>query len=196
MMTETLPAADRYEHRPRPFSNPLTLTLKGTELVAERGARTLAYALADVESLRLSFKPANTARLGFLCTLTMRDKRSLVFSNLDWRSMVENARQDPEYTAFVQALVAGIARSNPKAALLAGVPGWRRHLFMAGMAVLLPALLAGALYFLRHGSWPLGALTLGLALWLGLYARDFLTRNRPQTFRAGAIPPQVLPPQA
>lgn len=183
-----------YEHRPRPFSNPLTLTFDADTLVAERGARRETYALAEAEALRLSFSPRNTARLAFTCVLRMRDRRTLTFTSTDWRSLIENARQDDTYAAFVQALAQRIARANPRAQLLAGIAPLRHTLFGVGAAAFALALAYVISTLIGERQWALATLALVLIVWLSLYARDYWSRNRPQSFTADAIPPGVMPP--
>lgn len=189
------PAPATYEHRPKPYSNPLTLTLKGGTLVAERGSRTEEYALKNLEYLRLSYAPKNTQRLGFSCFLRMIDGRSIVFSNLDWRSLVENARQDEPYARFVTAVVETAARANPKARFLAGTTTFRHTLFSFSALVMIAALAYLVFYLVGAKNWPLALLALGLLAWIGFYAHEYRLRNRPGSFAAGAIPAQVLPTQ-
>lgn len=186
--------APAYEHRPKPFSNPLTLTFEGAVLKAERGTRQEVYALAEVEELRLSYTPKNTARLAFTCVLRMRDRRTLTFSSIDWRSLIETARQDAPYNAFVRALVQRVASANPNARLEAGIPRLRHTLFGAGAAGFALALAYVISALVSQRQWALAALALALIVWLSLYARDYWSRNRPQRFAADAIPPEVLPP--
>jgi hypothetical protein len=194
IMPSDLPATHRlYEHRPKPFSNALTLDLGPVSLVAERGNSKQEFLLSGMEQLRLSYRPANTARLGFACKLRARDGKTLVFSNLTWRSMVETGRQDEDYSAFTRELVARIGKASPRIEMIAGAPVWQYWLFVLGFAVLAPALLVAAGYFALNGSWPVGVLTLGLLGWLAFYAREYLTRNRPRTFAPEAIPPEVMP---
>lgn len=188
------PADSLYEHRPKPYSNPLNLALKGTKLTAERGTRSEEYALENLEYLRLAYAPKNTQRLGFSCFLRMTDGRSITFSNLDWRSLVENARQDEPYAAFVEALVKTAARANPKLRLLAGTTGFRHTLFSASALLIIAALGYLVFYLLGAKNWPLALLALGLLSWIGFYAHEYRTRNRPEAFTAGAIPLRVLPP--
>ncbi len=186
-------AAQRYQHRPKPFSNALELGLGARALSTERGARRQEYPLAEIELIRLAYRPANTQRRGFSCYLRMRDQRSLRFTNLDWRSLVENARQDAPYASFVQALVAQAAQANPKIALRAGLPAWRYRLFGLGAMVMLLALAAGAAYFVLAGHWPLAAFAAGLLLWCAIHAREYRQRNLPRTFAPDRIPREVLP---
>ncbi|MCA0407539.1 MAG: hypothetical protein LCH39_15460 [Proteobacteria bacterium] len=194
-MPSDLPAVlATYEHRPKPFSHPLTLKLRAKALEAERGSRSQTYVLEDVEMIRLTYSPKNTQRMGFSCFLRMRDGRSISFSNLDWRSMVENARQDEPYASFVRALVAALAKANPKVVLRAGLTPWRYGLFSVGALVILPALAVAVFYLIREKNWPLVALASALTIWLGFYAREYAKRNRPRAFDASTVPPEVLPP--
>jgi hypothetical protein len=193
-MPSDLPAAHHlYEHRPKPFSNALMLDLGPATLLAERGNSKQEFRLDGIEQLRLSYRPANTARLGFACKLRARDGKTMVFSNLTWRSMVETGRQDEDYDRFTRELVARIGRASPRVRMIAGAPVWQYRLFFAAFLLLAPMLLASAGYFALGGSWAIGVMTLGLAAWLGFYAREYLVRNRPRSFSAGAIPPEVMP---
>ena len=193
-MPNDLPAAHRlYEHRPKPFSNSLTLDLGPATLLAERGNSKQEFRLDGIEQLRLSYRPANTARLGFACKLRARDGKTMVFSNLTWRSMVETGRQDEDYSTFTRELIARIGRASPRVEMIAGAPTWQYRLFFAAFLLLAPSLLASAGYFAMNGSWVVGVLTLALTAWLAFYAREYLVRNRPRTFRPEAIPPEVMP---
>jgi hypothetical protein len=182
-----------YEHRPKPFSNALMLDLGTHSLLAERGRSKQEYPLSAIEQIRLSYTPANTARLGFACEIRATDGKTLKFSNLTWRSMVETGRQDEDYAPFVRELVARVARANPKVALISGAPGWKYRLFQAGAIIIAPALLATAALFLWRGAWPVAVLTLGILAWFAFYAREYLTRNAPGTFAPQTLPAPVMP---
>ncbi len=103
-------------------------------------------------------------------------------------------RQDPEYRSFVEALVAAVATANPGVLLVAGMPAWLHRLTaLAGLAAL-AALAAVMGQALLNGSLPIALFTGALGAYCGWWTWRYLGRNRPRAFRAGAIPPDVLPP--
>lgn len=183
-----------YSHRPKPFSNELDLRLTGTELIAERGRSRQAYPLEKLERIRLSFKPRNIARLAFTCEVRARDGNSVTFNNISWKSLIDIDRPNAAYRAMVSTLIERAAKANPAIRLEAGIAPLRYRV-MQGLGVVLATGLAAMVYLaFQNAAYTIAVFALGLGAYLYFWLGDFLRRNRPEAFPAGAIPERVLPP--
>jgi len=187
---DTLPT---YRQRPRPFGPEVTWRLEPGHLVADSGLRSGRVPYAGIAAIRLTYAPTNVTSTAFKTAIRTADGKSMTFGSLSWRTYFEVERQDAAYRAFVEELVRRAQDANPAVALVAGKP---KAVWLAAAVVGLVTSLAmaGALaWAVSTGSWTLAALA-GLFLapfawqWWGM-----VTRNRPGRFRAGSIPPGLVP---
>lgn len=182
-----------YSHRPKPFAAELELELTANELIATRGRSVQRFPLTAVERIQLTFSPRNTAHLAFACQLRATDGKSVKFDSLSWKSLIETERQNDDYTRFVSTLCARSEQASPKVVLQAGVSPFKHMaMLVAGIGVL-GALAVTAFYAFTSGGMIAGGLAIALFGYLVWWMRDYLTRNRPASFRAAAIPASVLP---
>jgi hypothetical protein len=146
-----------------------------------------------ISRVRLSFRPVTMASRRFLTEIWSPNTPKLQIASTSWRSMVEMTRQDAEYAAFIEALHQRLREAGSKAPLTTGSPPW---LYWAGVVLFSAVALALALLAMR--SLQAGS-TIGATFVLAFLAfslwqiGDFFRRNRPGTYSAGAVPPQVLP---
>lgn len=195
MPTDIMPKAAtiRYSHRPKPFAAELELELTAHELIATRGRSIQRFPLTAIERVTLRFSPRNTAHRAFACSVRATDGKSVTFDSLSWKSLIETEKQNDDYTRFVTALCARAEQARPQVELVAGVPAWKFWgMLVAGLGTL-AALFALAIYSLVDRSWLAAGLAVALFGYLGFWMRDYLTRNRPARFQAGAMPALVLP---
>jgi hypothetical protein len=195
MPTEIAPKAPslRYSHRPKPFAAELELELTAHELIATRGRSTQRFPLTAIERITLRFSPRNTAHRAFACTLRATDGKSVTFDSLSWKSLIETEKQNDDYARFVTALCQRAEAARPQAELVAGVPAWKFWGMLGVGIAVLAGLVAIAFYSASDRSWPAAGLAVALFGYLVFWMRDYLTRNRPARFRAGAMPALVLP---
>lgn len=190
----------RYSHRAKPFSSELELELAGRELIAVKGRSRQVFPLAAIERIRLEYSPRNVARLVFRCTVWATDGRSVTFDNLNWLSLIQTERRDAEYSAFVTALA---ERAPPSARREAGAMPMRYRLVQIVGWLTIALLFGSAGYFLLR---PEGFGTfvsrvyavIGVVFggYLIIWHLEYLKRNQPRPFTAGAAPTEVLPPPA
>ena len=196
-----------YTHRAKPYSSEIVLCLGKRELQVEKGKSKQSYPLDKLERIRLSYAPRNISRLTFVCDIRARDGNSVTINNLDWKSLIQVEKVDPGYRAFVDALVTRAATLNPKIQLEAGCGIVRYRLTQAIGFGVIGALIIAACYYggllgnfkgveepaNEHAGKLLAGGSVALAVYLGLWLKTFLTRNRPRSFTAQAIPESVLP---
>lgn len=187
----------RYSHRAKPFSSELELELTEQELIAVKGRSRQVFPLGSIEYIRLEYSPRNVARLVFRCSVRATDGRSVTFDNLNWLSLIQTERRDADYTAFVTALA---ERATPTARREAGAVPIRFHLVQIIGWLTIALLFGSAGYFLLRpdgfGSFVSRVYALiGVIFggYLTIWHLEFLKRNRPRPFKAGAVPAEVLP---
>jgi hypothetical protein len=182
-----------YAHRPKPFAAELELELTAYELVATRGRSIQRFPLTAIERVTLRFSPRNTAHRAFACTVRATDGKSVTFDSLSWKSLIETEKQNDAYARFVSELCERAAAARPEVELFAGIVPFK-YWGMLGIGVpVMLALVAVAIYSFYASSTLTAAFSLALLGYLAFWLRDYLTRNRPERFAPGAIPPRVLP---
>jgi hypothetical protein len=182
-----------YAHRPKPLAGAMKLRLTDDQIIGERGAKQQAIVLSKLARIRLRYSPRNTSRHAFTCEITAIDGRGLSFDNISWKSLMETERLDKDYRTFVQALVAHAARANPDVHLEAGVTPFRYRLVQISGAFLLAGLAGSALVAGLNKSLIVAGFAIALGVYLGVWLKDFITRNRPRKFTASTVPESVLP---
>lgn len=182
-----------YSHRPKPFSAELELELTAFELIATRGRSVQRFPLTAIEKITLVFSPRNTAHHAFACTVRATDGKSVKFDSLSWKSLIETERQNDAYTRFIAALCERAQAASTDVVLHAGVSPFKHMGMLVIGLVMLTGLGSSSVYAFMGKSPLVGGVALFMLAYLGWWMRDYLTRNRPARFRAGSIPPSVLP---
>lgn len=151
---------------------------------------------ADIETIRVSYRPAGLLARNYRTEIWSPGVRKLTIDSQSWKSLVEKAQQLAPYRQFVSALHRQIDNAKAAPICLSGIAPhifWPGVLIFAATAIAFAALVVRAL---QTGAWA-GAIFitafLALFLWqIGGYLRD----NRPGVYSAGALPQRLLPPSA
>lgn len=183
----------RYAFRPRPFAAETVLDLKEREIVATRAGRDAVFPLREVATIRLFYTPRGINFSGYRAKIYSRSGKTVSFEDRSHKSLIEQERLEGSYRDFVRDLCARAEKANPDVLLHAGRA--------VTMLALIGAVAAATTLLMGYFLWrSLGAGSYGLALaiavftgYFALWSWAYVTRNRPQTFRSSAIPPDVLP---
>jgi hypothetical protein len=183
-----------YSHIPRPFGRQVTLRLTPSALVVDDSRKETSIPYREITSLRLSYEMRNTMSAGYRCRMTFAKNRTLSFSNISWRALVETEAKNGPYRAFVQALVPRIVTANPQARLYGGKPNliWLLIILLGGMAVLAMGYITWRAFELEN--WPLVTLVGGVGMVLAWQQNQLVIRNKPQVIDPHLLPDQLLPP--
>lgn len=182
-----------YRQNPRPVGFEIALRLAGDVLHVDSGRKELAIPLASVVELRLTYEPRSMAQAAYQTKLRLKDGKTVKFSSISWRSMIDARRQDREYSAFARALVAAVARANPSARFVAGKKRLQWAAIAAAAAFSLVAVAAFVWQALRAGAPAAALLGIGVAA-LGIWQLEPMVRlNRPRPFSPGEAPAMLLP---
>jgi hypothetical protein len=185
-------AALTYRQKAAPASFEVTYTLKGDRLVVDSGRKVDEVRLDAVSSIRLTYDPRSFAQRAYVTRVTLITGRTIRFSSVHWRSMIEAATQ-PGYGAFVARLVQAVAAANPGVALVAGKP---RTMWLASAGLTLAtfaAIVAFVGQALAAGS-PAAAGFGALIGLTGLWQLEPMVRlNRPRVFAPESVPRDLLP---
>jgi len=183
----------RYAFRPRPFAAETVVDLTDRAIEAQRAGKDSTIALRDIVTIRLFYAPRGINFTGFRAKLYTRGGTTLAFEDRSFKGLVEQERLEAAYRAFVSELCSRAEAANPNV-LLYGGRAVTILALVGGVGLLTTNLLA---YFvLRSVMEGKVLLAAGIAVFVGWFAAwtwAYVMRNRPQSFRAAAIPPQVLP---
>jgi len=182
-----------FRHRPKLVGPEITFTLEERDLAWSDGRSSGRLPLHQIESVRLSFRPANLHTRRYRIEVRQRLGRKIWFSNVSWRGMMEIEAHDAAFTAFARELCATIAAASPKARFIAGEPAWR-YVAVAAVTTGLGASLAYlTVSAVRNLNWGL----MGLVVFIGGYTvwqmSLWLTKNPPGTFDPVHPPTALLP---
>ncbi|QLP97003.1 MAG: hypothetical protein HZY79_05805 [Rhodoblastus sp.] len=184
-------------HDTREIARPNGLVRLGPhEMKVEDGARAQTFRYADVEALRLSFRPRSLAFKVFRLDLRMSDGRTLRLHNVATTPgavFKPYQRWDEGYATLARALTARVAAAAPQAQRAAGFAPlrWNAAALAGGGALAFVSLRAAQALAAGYGQAAVIALA-GAGL-MGAFLVPFLARNRPRPLAPDAIPSEVLP---
>lgn len=183
----------RFAYRPRPFAAETALELGPRALIANRAGKDVTIPYRDIATIRLFYAPRGINFTGFRAKIYARSGATVAFEDRSYKSLVEQERLEGPYRAFVEALCARAAAESPNLLLHAGKVGSMLALTALAGAVTLLLLTYFGWQALAARQW---GITAGVAVFVGYFAAwtwQFVVRNRPRTFSAGAIPEDILP---
>jgi hypothetical protein len=184
--------APAYTYRPSLLGAPFTFRLTEQGLAYQAGRRAGVVALRDIRRIRLSFKPASMQSRRYMTEIWADGAPKLQIVSSTWKSMMEQVRQDSEYSAFLAELHRRIEASGARPLYERGsVPllYWPGLALFGAVALSLAALtvrglqsgaMAGALFVL---------LFLLLFLWQG---GNFFRRNKPGVYQPDDLPRDLV----
>jgi hypothetical protein len=177
-----------YVYKPNLMGSPWVFHLRADGLAWEYGRRS-----GLVPYDRMSFRPATLQTQRFITEIWTPGSPKLQLSSTTFRSMMEQARQDAEYTEFVTEFHRRIAAVGSKAAFESGMhPAlyWLGALVFLAIGVTLFGFLLRTLW---QKDWTGAAVVGAVIALLGWQSGMIFKRNRPQTYRPEAPPEVVLP---
>ena len=159
----------------------------------EPGPYAIKIPYSQVRRVRLSYRPVSMQTHRFLAEVWAAGGPKLKIFSTSWRSLVEQERHDAAYVAFIAELYRRVAAAGATPVLQAGAPPlvyWIGFAAFGATALALAALTVRALQVDAYAAAAIVGGFLALFLWqVGVFFR----RNRPGTYLADALPPQVLP---
>jgi hypothetical protein len=182
-----------YRHNPRPVGYPIAFKILDDRLVVDTTRKVEEMQLGAVTRVRLTYEPRSFAQSAFRTRLTLVNGRTVNLTSVSWNSLMDVRTQDAEYSAFVRALVAAVARLNPGVEIVAGKPRFQWYAMIVAAAV---ALLAVALFSWRAlASGAYGAALFGAAVGaVGIWQLEPIIRlNRPGRHSPERLPEPLLP---
>src|SRR5262245_35526467 len=90
-----------YGYNPNLVGSPWVFTLKRDGLAWEYGRRSGLVRYDQISRVRLSYRPATLQGYRFITEIWSPQNPKLQISSTSFRGLMEQARQDDEYTAFI-----------------------------------------------------------------------------------------------
>jgi hypothetical protein len=181
-----------YVFKPSLMGAPMEFRLTQDALEWRKGSAAGRVGYDRIRRIRLSFRPMTMQNYRFL-TEVWSDGPKLQIASTSWKSLVEHQRLDAAYGAFVTELSRRLGAAGGPASFETGSPAliyWPGVVVFAGASLAMAGLAVRALQVEALAGAGFIAVFLALFLW---QAGGFFFRNRPGTYRADAVPPQVLP---
>jgi hypothetical protein len=192
---ETAHAAEgaAYSYKPSLLGAGWTFNLTDEGIAWSAGARRGLAPFDKVRRVRLSYAPVGMQSHRFMTELWAADGTRLRVVSASWKSMVEQGRQDADYSAFVGALHQRLAVAGAPVRYERGRPGW---LYWPGVAVFAAVALGLILLTVRALQAGAAAGAMFIVAFLALFlwqAGRFFWRNRPGLYAPDALPPDLMP---
>ena len=187
-------AADpTYAFKPSLIGGSCEFTLKPDGLHWQMGARSGRVRYERIRAVRLSYRPVTMQSRRFVTEIWSTDNPKIQLVSVSWRSVVEQARQDEAYSAFVTELHRRLAASESTAQFTTGLPVAS---YWFGVLIFVAVLLSIAVMIVRTlklGEWSASAIIAAIFAVFALQIGNYFRRNRPSRYRPAAIPREVLP---
>jgi hypothetical protein len=191
-MTDAAPEV-HYDYKPTLLGAPWEFRLGADALEWQWGRRSGRVPYDRIARIRLSFRPVTMQTHRFLAEIWPADGPKLQIASTSWRSIVEQERKDAAYAAFLTELHRRIAATGGRTTFTAGSPP---IIYWPGLVIFVAVSLALAALSVRgvqDQAWA-GAAVVGGLLALFLWqVGGLFRRNRPGTYRADALPPNLIP---
>lgn len=182
-----------YSQSPGPYKAPISFELDGDRLTVDTGRKVQEVRLGAVDQVRLTYEPKSFGRNAYQTRLSLNDGKTVTFSSVNWKSLVDMERLDREYRIFTRALFNAIVHANPKARFLGGRP---RFVWTATVVLAVTALAAITLFIwraLQTGATPAAIMGIVFAF-LGIWQIEPMVRlNKPRRFSPDEPPADLIP---
>ena len=187
-------AADpTYAFKPSLIGGWCQFTLKSDGLHWQMGARGGRVRYERIRAVRLSYRPVTMQSRRFITEIWSTDNPKIQIISVSWRSVVEQARQDDAYSAFVTELHQRLAASGSVAQFTTGLPVASYWFGVVIFAAVLMSMAVMIVRTLKLGQWSVGAVIAAIFAVFALQLGNYFRRNRPSRYRPDAIPREVLP---
>ncbi len=192
-MTEAADDAPVYAFKPRMLAAEHVFRLGPDSLEWNVGGRTGRVAYPMIARIRLGFRLTNFMGRRYTAEIFPRAGARLDISSYSARGIVDSANQGAAYRAFISELHRRIAKARGECRFEAGMAAWR---FWPSIAVTL-AMAAGLVYVVVRGMFGdqivTGLLVLAVGVLFLWQMGKTVLANWPRSYRADAIPEDVLP---
>ena len=182
-----------YAYKPNLVGAPWVFSLKREGIAWEYGRRSGLVRYDQVRRVRLSYRPATLQMHRFLAEVWSPQNPKLQISSTSFRGLMEQARQDGEYTAFVTELHRRLAAAGTAARFESGMNALLYWTGAAVMAVISATLVVFLFRVLANGDLTGAAVVVGLMVLFVWQVGTIFYRNRPQIYRPDAPPAAALP---
>ena len=183
----------QYSYKPNLMGSAWEFALEPEGVAWQFGRRSGLVRYDRVERVRMSYRPASLQSHRFVTEVWSPDNPKMQIYSTSFRGLMEMARQDAAYAAFVSELHRRLAAVNSTARFSSGIHPVLYWFGAAIFAVLGLVLLVFLVRTLMAGDWRGGAVVAAVLLLFGWQSSGIFSRNRPQTYRADAPPAVVLP---
>ncbi|KQZ00229.1 hypothetical protein ASD45_04685 [Pseudolabrys sp. Root1462] len=182
-----------YTYRPSLLGAPFTFRLTADGLAYQAGRRKGTVPYRDIRRVRLSFKPASMQSRRLVTEIWADGTPKLQVVSSTWKSMMEQVRQDRDYSAFLTELHRRIAAAGTGTRFERGsVPllYWPGLVLFVAVGLSLAALVVRGLQSGTIAGAAFVAAFLALFLWQG---GNFLRFNRPGVYQPDDLPRDLVP---
>ena len=182
-----------YSFKPSVIGGWCIFTLKPDGLHWQIGARSGRVRYERIRAVRLSFRPVTMQSRRFVTEIWSTDHPKMQIVSVSWRSVVEQARQDGPYSAFITELHRRLADCGSAAQFTAGLPPFSYWFGVVTFVAVLIAMAVVMVRTLRLEQWSASAIVAAIMVVFALQIGNYFRRNRPSRYRPDAIPREVLP---
>ena len=182
-----------YAFKPSLIGGSCEFTLKPDGLHWQIGVRSGRVRYERIRAVRLSYRPVTMQSRRFVTEIWSTDNPKIQIVSVSWRSVVEQARQDDTYSAFVTELHRRLAESGSVAQFTTGLPSISYWFGVVIFVAVLISMVAMIVKTLKLGQWSVSAIIAAIFAVFALQIGNYFRRNRPSRYRPDAIPREVLP---
>ena len=155
--------------------------------------RSGVWPYAEVDAVRLSFRPVSMQSRRFRADIKKADGARLSILSTSWQTAALMAPQDCDYRAFIIELHSRMAKCGSGAVLTGGLDPKVYAAAIVCVTLLAVAMTGLLLRSMATGEWAGALFLIGFALLFTWQVGGFVTRNRPLTYSFDKLPMGLLP---
>lgn len=183
-----------YETRLTLFEKVRTFTIEGSRLQIEEEGLTTEISLSDIIDVRCRYYPTRFQLNRFECLLQVKGGMKIKIGNQFYLGVADFEDRSFDYRKFVVALHVALAKQSPDCVFHSGVT---QSSFYLTAAFLIGSMLTLAFLILVLGATLPGFAVVKLIILILMIpiSIKWFYKNKPKSYRARAIPTDVLPPK-
>jgi hypothetical protein len=198
LQNSVTPAADvapgiRYAYKASLVGSAHQFELTDKGLSWRVAGRSGVWPYADINAIRLSYRPVSMQSRRFRADIGNTDGGSIAILSTSWQSAALMAPQDHDYRVFITALHARLAQAASRASLAGGL---RPQIYAAAISLLALVAIAMSGLLVRAiatGEFAGVLFLVGFAALFAWQVGGFVGRNRPLAYTFDHLPKALLP---
>lgn len=167
--------------------------LTETGLAFHVGRKSGVWPYADIDSVRLSYRPVSMQSRRFRADIRNASGERIAILSTTWQTVALMEPQDKNYRAFIVELHKRLAGVEGRIVLTGGLRPWIYNASLAVTALVAVAMVGLLARAVAVGEFGGILFIIGFAALFGWQIGGFILRNKPRNYTFAELPKELLP---